>query len=212
MVSLRGWPSFPAELPGFDPDLAPDAPEDLFLTWLTEAGEHVLAPHAVILSTVDEDGAPDARVVILKDVGPAGWAVATSAESPKGRQLTENPRAALTFFWPGRGRQVRVRGTVTPAPREASDEDFLARPPASRVEAFIGHQSEVLTDPEKLTEASAAAERWVEENPDAAPETWTRYLIVPTVVEFWQASHDRRHVRLRYRREDEGWTRERLWP
>lgn len=91
MVSLRGWASFPAELPGFDPDLASDAPEDLFLTWLTEAGEHVLAPHAVTLSTVDEDGAPDARVVILKDVGPAGWAVATSAESPKGRQLTENP-------------------------------------------------------------------------------------------------------------------------
>jgi pyridoxamine 5'-phosphate oxidase len=212
MVSLRGWPSFPAELPGFDPGTAPDSPEDLFLNWLTEAGEHVLAPHAVTLSTVDEDGAPDARVVILKYVGPGGWAVATSSESPKGHQLEENPRAALTFFWPGRGRQVRVRGTVTPAPREVSDEDFLARPPASRVEAFIGHQSEVLTDPAKLTEAAASAERWVEENPDAAPETWTRYLVVPTVVEFWQASHDRRHLRLRYRRENEGWTRERLWP
>jgi pyridoxamine 5'-phosphate oxidase len=212
MVSLRGWPSFPAELPEFDPGTAPDAPEDLFLSWLTEAGEHVLAPHAVTLSTVDDDGAPDARVVILKDVGPGGWAVATSSESPKGRQLKENPRAALTFFWPGRGRQVRVRGTVAPATREVSDQDFLARPPASRVEALIGHQSEVLTDPAKLTEAAAAAERWVDENPDAAPETWTRYLVVPAVVEFWQASHDRRHLRLRYLREDESWTRERLWP
>jgi len=212
MVSLRGWQSFPEQLPEFDPGHAPDTPEELFLGWLSEAGEHVLAPHAVTLSTVDADGAPDARVVILKNVDQTGWAVATSAESPKGQQLAANPRAALTFFWPGRGRQVRVRGPVAPAAPEVSAEDFLARPPASRAEAYVGHQSEVLSDPAKLTEAALAAAEWVAENPDVAPETWTRYLIRPEAVEFWQASHDRQHVRLRYRRAAGGWVRERLWP
>lgn len=212
MVSLRGWPSFPEQLPGFEPDAAPAQPEELFLDWLTEAGAHVLAPHAVTLSTVDEDGAPDARVVILKDVGPAGWAVATSSESPKGRQLAANPRAALTFFWPGRGRQVRARGVVTPASAAESAADFLARPPASRVEAYLGRQSEVLPDPDKLAEAATAAEQWVAEHPDTAPETWTRYLVRPDTVEFWQAAPDRRHIRLRYQRDGEGWRRERLWP
>jgi len=212
MVSLRGWPSFPEELPVFTPETAPTAPQELFLEWLAEAGEHVLAPHAVTLSTVDADGAPDARVVILKDVGVDGWAVATSSESPKGLQLRKDPRAALTFFWPGRGRQVRLRGPVHPAAPEVSAADFLARPPASRVEAYIGRQSQVLRDPAELDAAAAEAARWVEENPDVAPETWTRYLIDPDEVEFWQASHDRRHVRLRYRRTEDGWTSERLWP
>ncbi|MEV6874945.1 pyridoxal 5'-phosphate synthase [Amycolatopsis sp. NPDC051128] len=212
MVSLRGWPSFPEELPVFAPETAPPDPQSLFVEWLTEAGEHVLAPHAVTLSTVDADGAPDARVVILKDVGPAGWAVATSAESPKGRQLSKDPRAALTFFWPGRGRQIRLRGPVSTAAPEVSAADFLARPPASRVEAFIGRQSQVLHDPADLDAAAAEAEHWVADNPDGAPETWTRYLVDPDEVEFWQASHDRRHVRLRYRKTDGGWVRERLWP
>ncbi|WP_020663557.1 pyridoxine/pyridoxamine 5'-phosphate oxidase [Amycolatopsis benzoatilytica] len=212
MVSLRGWQSFPEQLPEFDPDQSPATPEELFLGWLAEAGEHVLAPHAVTLSTVDETGAPDARVVILKNVDEDGWAVATSSESPKGQQLAANPRAALTFFWPGRGRQVRVRGSAVPAPPEVSADDFQARPPASRAEAYVGHQSEVLTDPAKLVEAAAAAADWVAENPDGAPETWTRYLLQPESVEFWQASHDRQHVRLRYRREPAGWVRERLWP
>ncbi|MEV0066097.1 pyridoxal 5'-phosphate synthase [Amycolatopsis sp. NPDC050768] len=213
MVSLRGWQSFPEELPSFDLEAAPETPEDLFLEWLTEAAEHVLAPHAVTLSTVDSEGFPDARVVILKDIAPSAWAIATSSESPKGHQLDANPHAALTFFWPGRGRQVRVRGTVAPASPEVSAEDFLARPPASRVEAFIGHQSEPLADPAKLVEAADAAAHWVAENPHTAPETWTRYLVTPTTVEFWQASHDRRHLRLRYLRDaDDTWTRERLWP
>lgn len=211
--TLRGWPSFPEDLPGFDPDTAPARPHELFLDWLTEAGEHVLAPHAVTLSTVDADGAPDARVVILKTVDGSGFTVATSADSPKGRQLAKDPRAALTFFWPGRGRQVRVRGPVAPCDPEVSARDFLERPPPSRAEAFIGRQSEVLADPADLVAAGAEAERRIAEEPELIAPGWTRYLIAPDTVEFWQARHDRRHVRLRYRRvSDSGWVRERLWP
>ncbi|OXM51492.1 pyridoxine/pyridoxamine 5'-phosphate oxidase [Amycolatopsis alba] len=210
--TLRGWPSFPAELPEFDTESSPASPRELFLKWLDEAGEHVLAPHAVTLSTVDSDGVPDARVVILKDVDGDTWAVATSSESPKGVQLAKNPYAALTFFWPGRGRQVRLRGPVALAAPEVSAADFTARPPASQVEAFIGRQSQVLEDPADLDSAAEEARRWVEENPGVAPETWTRYLVTPSEVEFWQASHDRRHKRLRYRRENGTWRKERLWP
>ncbi|MEV6906380.1 pyridoxal 5'-phosphate synthase [Amycolatopsis sp. NPDC051071] len=210
--TLRGWPSFPDELPDFDTETTPPTPRELFLEWLDEAGEHVLAPHALTLSTVDAEGMPDARVVILKDVDGDTWAVATSSESPKGVQLAKNPHAALTFFWPGRGRQIRLRGPVAPAAPEVSAADFLARPPASRVEAFIGRQSRVLEDPADLDSAAGDARRWVEENPGVAPETWTRYLVTPSEVEFWQASHDRRHKRLRYRRENDAWRKDLLWP
>ena len=215
MNTLRGWPSFPDQLPAFEPGEAPPAPHELFLEWLRDAGEGVLAPHAFTLSTVDATGAPDARVVVLKDVDAAGFYVASSADSPKGVQLAKDPRAALTFFWPGRGRQVRVRGTAAPCDPEVSASDFRERSPASRVEAFIGHQSEVLADPSELRAAAQEAERRVRADPDLVAPGWTRYLITPLSVEFWQASPDRRHVRLRYRRDPDtptGWLTERLWP
>lgn len=212
--TLRGWPSFPEELPDFDPARTPARPHELFLDWLREAGEHVLAPHAVTLSTVEPDGAPDARVVILKTADEQGFTIATSADSPKGVQLAKDPRAALTFFWPGRGRQVRVRGPVSPCDEEVSARDFLERPPASRAEAFVGRQSEVLDDPAELAAAAEWSRRRVEADPSLVAPGWTRYLVTPTSVEFWQASHDRMHIRLRYRRDPDvqGWVRERLWP
>ena len=95
-----------------------------------------------------------------------------------------------------------------------SARDFLERPPASRAEAFIGRQSEVLDDPSALLAAAEDARRRVEGDPSLVAPGWTRYLVAPTSVEFWQASHDRLHVRLRYRRDagEPGWVRERLWP
>lgn len=211
-VGLRGWPSFPENLPTFNPRHPPESPHRLFLAWLDDAGEHMLAPHAATLSTVDADGAADARVVILRDVDESGFAVATSAESPKGMQLDRNPHAALTFFWPGVGRQVRVRGLVAAGPPELSAADFRTRSPASRAEVLIGRQSEVLLDPADLVAAARVAQRHVRDDPDVLPRSWTRYLLAPSVVEFWQASHDRRHVRLRYRRDGAAWVAERLWP
>jgi pyridoxamine 5'-phosphate oxidase len=213
-ATLRGWPSFPEELPAFDPSDVPAQPHELFLDWLREAGEHVLAPHAVTLSTVDPDGAPDARVVILKTADEQGFTVSTSADSPKGVQLAKNRRAALTFFWPGRGRQVRVRGPVGPCDDEVSARDFLDRPLPSRAEAFIGRQSEVLDDPADLADAAGWSRARVEADPALVAPGWTRYLLAPTIVEFWQASHDRLHIRLRYRRGtgEQAWIRERLWP
>lgn len=215
MTEPPRWPSFPDELPEFDPNAAPRTPHELFEAWLADAGEHVLAPHACTLSTVDADGSPDARVVVLRAADQAGFAVATSADSPKGRQLAVESRVALTFFWPGRGRQVRVRGIASAAAPEESARDFQERSPASRAEAFVGHQSEPLADPAQLLAAAEDALRRVDEDPSLVPPGWTRYLIRPRSVEFWQARHDRRHVRLRYRRDAAspvGWNAELLWP
>lgn len=212
MSELRGWPSFPDELPSFDTAATPDAPHELFLTWLHDAGEDGLAPHAVTLSTVDKHGAPDARVLILKDVDADGFYLAFNTHSPKGRQLDTNPMGALTFFWPHRGRQVRLRGQVVPGTAEQSAADFRARPPASRVETLTGHQSELLDDPADVEDAAAEAQRLLQSDPDIHPEGWMRYRFRADSVEFWQARHDRRHVRLRYRYAPGGWLTERLWP
>ena len=211
-MELRGWASFPDALPSFDTDAAPAAPHELFAAWLTEAGAQMLAPHAVVLSTVDAGGAPDARVVILKDVDAAGFYVASSAESPKGQQLAKEPRAALTFFWPGLGRKVRVRGAVTACSPKVSAADFRARSEDSRTEGMVGRQSEPLAAEDDLVRAAAEARARVSADPELVPESWRRYLLAPESVEFWQASHDRRHVRLRYEREAGGWRRQRLWP
>lgn len=210
--NLRGWPSFPDVLPEFRAREAPSDPHTLFLDWVADAGEHCFAPHAGTLSTVDTEGAPDARVVILRDVDTDGWYVATSAQSPKGAQLSADPRAALTFFWPRRGRQIRLRGQVEPTTPTESAADFQNRSLASRVEAFVDHQSEPLDDVSQLDEAAAVAEQRLAADPALVPDSWTRYLLTADTVEFWQASPDRKHVRLHYRRQGSGWLRERLWP
>lgn len=117
---LRSLASFPAELPGFDPESAPAAPETLFVEWLEDAVTHgVIAAHAPVLATTD-GGMPSARVLILRDLDDDGWLIGTPSDSRPGVEMTASGTAALTFFWPGRGRQVRVEGRVAPAPAEES--------------------------------------------------------------------------------------------
>lgn len=207
---LSGLPVFPSGLPPFNPASAPNMPLDLFTQWLSEAIEDgVCAPHAVTLSTTDDNGRPDARVVILKDVDERGFSFATSSNSPKGRQLQSMPYAALTFFWQGVGRQIRISGAVTPGTTEENDADFRRRHPAARALVIAGQQSEVITEGESV---SAAVERELGGIEDKGSATWTVYTLAPERVEFWQADQDRRHTRLRYLRNGGGWRREILWP
>ena len=135
---LRSQRVFPDAMPVFDPDEVPDNPVTLFLRWLEAAlKDAVPAPHAMTLATADDRGRPSSRVLICKDVDGAGhWYFASGAASGKGRDLAVNPHAALSFWWPGQGRQIRIRGAVVPAGAPASAADFLARPPASRAEAL----------------------------------------------------------------------------
>ena len=210
---LRGLPVFDRPLPAFDTETVPGEPSALFLAWLREAIEAgVSEPHAMTLATVDAEGLPDARVLILKDVDADGWQFATAATSAKGTQLAACPHAALSFHWREQGRQVRVRGAVATADPSVSAADFLAKPDGSRIAGLVGRQSAVLEDPRKLALEIEAAGQRLAGDPLAVPEDHTVYVLTPTEVEFWQGDRQRQHVRLRYRRCVNGWMTERLWP
>ncbi|QEO09445.1 pyridoxine/pyridoxamine 5'-phosphate oxidase [Protaetiibacter larvae] len=210
---LRALPSFPGVLPVFDPSGAPPEPEPLFLAWLDEAvRDGVFAPHAATLATTDATGAPSARVLILKDLDDDGWSIATPADSRPGEAMLASGRAALTFFWPSLGRQVRVEGAVRRAPEAESAADFLARPASARATALVGRPSAALADEAAYRAARDAAAARLEAEPGLVPPEWALWRIVAELVEFWQASDDRAHVRLRYRRTGASWARERLWP
>lgn len=210
---VRGVPVFPDDMPPFDPAAAPESPVDLFVEWLGKAvKDGIAAPHAVNLATMGEEGMPDARVVIVKDVTAAGWQVASSNDSPKGRQMTARPAAALTFFWPAAGRQVRVRGSVSTGTTEENDADFQRRHPVARALVLAGSQSAELRSREDLDTAVDEQVRRIEATDGLASPTWTLFTVAPDAVEFWQADQERRHTRLLYTRFGDGWRREMLWP
>jgi pyridoxamine 5'-phosphate oxidase len=210
---LRGLEVFAGELPAFDPSRAPGSPVELFTRWLRHAiRAGVREPHAMTVSTADAEGRPAARVLILKEVGSEGWRFASEASSPKGRQLAARPHAALTFYWPSLARQVRVRGPVVPEGAERSAADFLARGEGARAEALLGRQSRPLTDPVERERAVAESLARVEREPDLVAPGWVLHTVRPDTVEFWQGDRSRRHTRLQYVREGDGWRRELLWP
>ncbi|MFD4175010.1 pyridoxine/pyridoxamine 5'-phosphate oxidase [Streptomyces anulatus] len=202
------------ELPSFDPASAPADPVPLFHAWFAEAVAAGQAePHTMSLATVDAEGLPDVRTLMLHDADERGWHFATHATSAKGRQLAVRPYAALGFYWPARGRQVRVRGPVARCTPAESHADLHARSTGALAAALTGAQSEVVGSVAELHRAADAAWDRARAEPDAEAPTWTRYVVEPAEVEFFQGDARRRHIRLRYRRqEDGGWTRELLWP
>jgi pyridoxamine 5'-phosphate oxidase len=210
---LRELPSLTGSAPPWDPGSAPAEPGELFVGWLREAASAgVPEPQAMTLSTVDRDGRPDARVLILKDLDAAGWWFASDSTSAKGRQLWQRPAAALTFYWPPVGRQVRVRGLVTVAPPDRSAADFLARGDAARAAALASPQSRPLGSQSEFADAVEAATERLRADPGLVSPTWTAYVLRPDEVQFWQSDERRRHVRLHYTRTPTGWARGLLWP
>ena|SRR5437870_2078349 len=210
---LRAIRVFDDDLPGFDADAAPDHPAELFADWLEAAiVAGVRAPHAMTLSTVDGDGRPNARVLLLKGLDDGRWQFASSGTSRKGREIAATAWGAATFYWREQGRQVRLRGRILDGGPEAAARDYLARTPDARLESFAGRQSEVLEDPGDLAAAHDEARRRLDDEPDLVPEHWVLYHLVPDEVEFWQADPARRHVRLRYLLADGAWRRQALWP
>ncbi|MBT2488236.1 pyridoxal 5'-phosphate synthase [Streptomyces sp. ISL-96] len=202
------------DLPAFDPATAPGSPVSLFHAWFAEAvAAGQPEPHTMSLATVDEDGLPDVRTLMLHDADGHGWHFATHATSAKGRHLAARPHAALGFYWPAQGRQVRIRGRVTAATPAESQADLHARSTGALASALVGRQSEVLDSYEELVRASEAAWERAASEPDSESRSWTRYVVEPRQVEFFQGDARRRHVRLRYHREAGGaWERELLWP
>lgn len=211
---LRALPAFARPgLPVLDPDAAPPTPHELFVAWMDEAIDAgLLAPQAATLSTADAAGHVHARTLVLKDVTADGWWFASQSTGPKGRDLAANPHAAMTFFWPELGRQVKVTGSAASAGAEASRADFLARPDASRAAGLVNRQSEPLGSLDEYRGAFAEALSAVTADPELAAPDWTAYALAPTEVEFWQAPDDGPHTRLLYRAGADGWTTTLLWP
>ena len=211
--SLRVWDPAVTDLRPFDPERAPAEPLPLFARWLADAAAAGQPePHTMSLATADADGLPDVRIVMLHGADERGWSFATHAHSRKGGHLAARPYAALAFYWPVLGRQVRVRGRVTAAPPEEARADLQARSTGALAAALTGHQSGVLSSPEELRRASEAAWEKARSAPTTPAPSWTLYHLEPDEVEFFPGDAQRRHVRLRYRREGEGWVRESLWP
>jgi pyridoxamine 5'-phosphate oxidase len=179
-----------------------------FSSWFAEAAQAVRVPEAVALATAAPDGAPSARMVLLKDYGERGFVFYSNYQSRKGRELDENPRAALLFYWDPPRRQVRIEGDVERLSEEESAEYFLTRPRGARLSAWASRQSEVVESRRAL---EGAVER-LRGRELGAPAFWGGYLLRPRVYEFWQHRDDRLHDRLRYRQDGDAWVLERLAP
>ncbi len=199
--------------PPFDPADAPDDPVVLFTDWFADAvdaGEP--EPQAMSVATVAPDGTPSARVVVLRDLYDGTWWFATDSRTRKSQDVRADPRAAASFHWPGRVRHVRLTGRVRTLPAEECAADLARRSPASRAAAVAARPEQPLRDPADLAAALTRARERTEADPTLGVETWVVHGIVPEEVEFWQGDPDWVHLRLAYRRRDQGWTRELLWP
>jgi pyridoxamine 5'-phosphate oxidase len=188
-------------------DLDPD-PLRQFESWFAAAREAGLrAPEAMALATATPDGAPSARMVLMKGADERGFVFFTSYESRKGDELEANPRVALLFYWEPLGRQVRVEGSVERVAAEESDAYFASRPPGSRAGAAASRHSRPLADRAQLERTVAALGDDV-----ARPEWWGGYRVRPERYEFWQHRENRLHDRFLYERDGEAWSIRRLYP
>ena len=190
-----------------------EEPTGLFIDWLSDArATEPNDANAMALSTLDADGAPDSRMVLLKDVDARGFTFYSNRESAKGEQLAAAPRAALLFHWKSLRRQVRVRGVVEPVSQAEADAYFASRARESRISTWISYQSRPMHSRAAL-EAAVARETARFEGADVPrPERWTGWRLVPDSIEFWRDRPFRLHDRLRFQRVGDGWTRTRLWP
>jgi pyridoxamine 5'-phosphate oxidase len=194
-------------------DVDPD-PLVEFRRWYRLAEESgVPQPDAMTLATATADGAPSARMVLLKGVDDQGFVFFTNYESRKAREMAENPRAALILYWVALRRQVRATGRVEPITAEESEAYFRSRPFGSRLAAWASRQSSLIPDRSVLEDEYRRLEAEYADGEVPLPPFWGGYRVTPDTVEFWMGRENRLHDRLRYRREDRGeWVIERLSP
>jgi pyridoxamine 5'-phosphate oxidase len=187
-----------------------------FDRWFTDTvAAAVPEPNAVVVATADADGAPDARIVLMKGYDASGFVFGTSYASAKGAQLAVNPRAALVFPWHALQRQVRVAGRVERIGDTASDALWDPRPRGSQLAAAASVQSTVVDSRTELVDRVRLLDEQTPEGPVPRPAAWGGYRVVPERVEFWQGGTDRLHDRLQFVRDDAeggGWIVRRLAP
>lgn len=189
-------------------------PIEQFTGWFANATDAaIVEPNAMTLATVSDDGWPDARIVLLKGVDARGFTFFTDHRSQKGRDLLSHPQAALVFLWQELERQVRIRGMVMRLSDAESAAYYDSRPRGSRIGAWASEQSSVIADRAALeTRVQEIETRFPGESAPPKPPHWGGYIVQPVQVEFWQGRRSRLHDRIRYRRQDGAWIRERLSP
>jgi pyridoxamine 5'-phosphate oxidase len=195
------------------PQLAEDDPVALFNEWLAEAiAQEPNDANAMALATVDADGLPDVRMVLLKDADARGFVFYSNVESAKGRELEGNPKAALLFHWKSLRRQVRVRGPVTPVSDAEADAYWATRARPAQLGAWASEQSRTL--PDRLALEKRIAEFGLKFGLAKVPRPphWTGFRVVPESIEFWRNRPFRLHERLVFARSGGGWTTHRLYP
>jgi pyridoxamine 5'-phosphate oxidase len=190
-----------------------DNPVALFQTWLQEAVDAGIdEPSAMALATVDTDGSPDARMLLLKGMDERGFVFYTNMESPKAKALRRDPRAALCFYWMPLDRQVRVRGRAEVVSDQEASAYFATRPRLSQISAWASKQSQPMEGYLELeAEVAKAALRFgVGKIP--RPPFWSGFRLVPDEIEFWTGKPFRRHHRILYTRTSTGWNKQYLYP
>jgi pyridoxamine 5'-phosphate oxidase len=188
-------------------------PFALFAAWLAEANAgEPNDPNGMALATVDADGAPDVRMVLLKDFDPSGFVFYTNLESAKARQMAANPAAALLFHWKSLRRQVRIRGAVSPVTDAEADAYFATRARPAQIGAWASDQSRPLTDRLALEKRIAAIGLRFGLGKVPRPPHWSGYRLAAGTFEFWRDRPFRLHERLVFERADGGWTAKRLFP
>jgi len=184
-----------------------------FGAWFTDAmSAKIFEPNVMTLATADKSGKPSARIVLLKGFNQEGFTFYTNYNSHKGKELTENPFAALVFFWAELERQVRIEGSVTKIDPQISDQYFHSRPVGSQIGAIASPQSSIIESRDLLEVKVNQLTAELQDKEIPRPEHWGGYIVKPTTIEFWQGRASRLHDRINYHLVDGNWMINRLAP